>query len=83
MSSLIFTASSCFLTIILPQISTVLSILGGIGCVTLCFIVPLIAYLTVLNERKFVSYISIAVASVLVAIGFGSCVNAIFAKVWP
>lgn len=76
--TIIFSITSCILTIVLPSISTVLSILGGIGCVTLCFVVPMIAYLTVLPERRVTAYVSLTICSLLVALGFGSCCNAIF-----
>ena len=62
---------------VVPKISTVLAILGGIGCVGICFVIPVIAYITVFPERKCENYSSIIIASVLVAIGIGACINAL------
>ena len=76
--TIIFSITSCLLAILLPEINTVLSVLGGIGCVTTCFIVPMTAYLTVLHERTVSCIASLILCSVLVAIGSGSCINAIY-----
>lgn len=76
--AIIFSVSSCILVIVLPEINSVLSILGGFGCVTICFIVPTIAYVTVLSERKVQVIISYFLCSVVIGMGLGSCLSGFY-----
>jgi len=77
-TAVIFSITSGTLAYALPKINVVLSVLGGIGCTMICFIVPTVAYLTVNHDRKTQSIISIVICSILVAIGIGSATNAVF-----
>ena len=77
--AIVFSTSSCFLAIILPSISDVLSILGGLGCVIINFIIPMIAYINVLSsERKTQTKVSLFICSIIVSMGLGSTINAVY-----
>eukprot|EP00831_Metopus_contortus_P085334 TRINITY_DN9903_c0_g1_i1.p1 TRINITY_DN9903_c0_g1~~TRINITY_DN9903_c0_g1_i1.p1 ORF type:complete len:267 (+),score=26.00 TRINITY_DN9903_c0_g1_i1:97-897(+) len=73
-----FTVITCLLTILLPNINTVLSILGGIGCVTICFISPSVSYLSIRSNRKVSAISTVVVCSLLIAVGIGSAMMAVF-----
>lgn len=64
-------------TICIPGISTVLGIVGGLGCVGLCYVMPLLAILKMHPEQKIQGYVYILVTSILVAIGFGSSIRSV------
>lgn len=68
---------SSVLAIFVPDITTVLSVVGGVGCVTICYIMPLLAYLSVFNHHKGKCIVFIVVGSALAAIGVASAVNGI------
>eukprot|EP00830_Metopus_es_P018069 TRINITY_DN6165_c0_g1_i2.p1 TRINITY_DN6165_c0_g1~~TRINITY_DN6165_c0_g1_i2.p1 ORF type:complete len:478 (+),score=37.77 TRINITY_DN6165_c0_g1_i2:58-1434(+) len=81
-SALIFASTTCFFTVYIPGIQTVLSIVGGFGCVAISYIVPLIGYLSVFRDQPKRCYVYILISSTLVAIGFGAAINAILELVW-
>mmetsp|Transcript_1731 Transcript_1731/g.1191 ORF Transcript_1731/g.1191 Transcript_1731/m.1191 type:complete len:96 (+) Transcript_1731:109-396(+) len=68
--------STCGLALIFPDISDVLGIAGGIGCVNICFIVPLFIYLGLRHPSKSLwtprYIVIIAIFSVLSLCGFMS-----------
>jgi amino acid permease len=74
----IFSSSSCILAILLPEISSVLSILGGFGCVTICFVIPMIAYINVLHERRTQTIVSYFLCSIVIGMGLGSCMSGFY-----
>jgi len=65
------------LTIVIPDITTVLSVVGGVGCVTICYIMPLLAYLSVFHDQKVKCAIFILIGSLLAAIGSASALNGV------
>jgi len=76
--AIIFSSTSCALAIVLPSISSVLSILGGFGCVTICFVVPMIAYINVLSERRAQTILSYFLCSIVIGMGIGSCMSGFY-----
>lgn len=73
-----FSVTSCLLVIVLPNINSVLSILGGFGCVVICFVVPMVAYINVLTERAVQVIVSFVLCSIVVAMGMGSCISGVY-----
>lgn len=72
--------ASSALTLFIPNITTVFSVVGGVGCVAISYIIPLLSYLAVFKEEKVKGYAFILIGSVLSAIGIGSAVNGIIRK---
>lgn len=77
MYSGVFVIVSSVLTILVPDITTVLSVVGGIGCVAICYLVPLLAYLSVFPDKKIKCMIFIVIGSLLAAIGSASAINGV------
>ncbi len=77
MGSIIFTASTGFFTIYMPGILSVLGIAGGLGCVAVAYVVPLMGYLFTHPENKKTRALYIAIGAVLVFIGFCSFANSV------
>jgi len=71
---------SSFLTLFIPNITTVFSVVGGIGCVAISYLIPLLAYLAVFPEDKLKGYLFIFIGSVISAIGVGSALNGVLRK---
>jgi len=77
-ASILFTSTSCAFTILLPGISMVLGIVGGIGAVALAYIIPTMSYLYFFPENKKTCMVYILFASMLVGLGFGAAINSLF-----
>ncbi|MDR3548153.1 MAG: hypothetical protein P4M11_07815 [Candidatus Pacebacteria bacterium] len=77
LSSAIFTVLSCALTILIPNITTVFSVVGGIGCVAISYLIPLLAYLAVFKDETFKPYAFIVIGALISAIGVGSAINGV------
>lgn len=75
LASGIFTIASGILTVFLPDITSVLSIVGGIGCVAISYVIPLLAYLSTFPELRLTGYINILIGAVISALGVGSALN--------
>jgi uncharacterized membrane protein YagU involved in acid resistance len=52
--TLIFNAVTCFISIIFPNIKSVISIMGGLIAVSMCYLVPLICQLR-LSDKSWAS----------------------------
>jgi len=77
-ASILFTSTSCAFTILLPGISVVLGIVGGIGAVTLAYIIPTMSYLHFYPEKKKTCMFYIFFASILIGIGVGAAINSLY-----
>lgn len=76
-SSAILCTITCLITIFVPDITTVFSVVGGIGCVGICFVFPLIAFLSVNYKDKCTAYCYIFIGSLITAVGFGAALQSI------
>ena len=76
-SSAIFTVITGLLTIFVPNIKTVFSFVGGLGCVAISYVMPFLAFLCACPGKKSIIYPSIVLCSLLVALGFGSAIVAL------
>ncbi len=77
LSSAIFTVITGLLTIYVPNIKTVFSFVGGLGCVAISYVLPFLAFLSACPDKKGVIFPSLVVCSILLAVGFGSAIVAL------
>lgn len=78
--SILFCSSIAFLVILFADyIINVIGIIGGIGCVAICFVIPVIAYISIYPEPEFKTkrIISICLGIILSIIGLGATVVSI------
>ncbi len=80
LSSAAFTVVSAALTLFVPNITTVFSIVGGIGCVAISYIIPLLSYLATFKNVGAKAYGYMLVGSLISAIGVGSAINGVLRK---
>lgn len=76
----IFMTASCVVAIVFPSILSVLSIIGGLCSVTMCFLIPMIALVKTSSEKWYHWYNLLAIIcfSILVVIGYTSVVITIY-----
>ena len=80
---MLFAATTCVFAIYVPGISTVLGIVGGLGCVAIAYIIPLMAFLKTHRDKVKEGHLYILISSVLVAIGFGAALKSVLEVVMP
>lgn len=70
---------TCTVAIFFPNVSTVLSILGGSCSVTICYTIPLYAWITLSKERWYawVNLGPLLYFGFLIAMGYGSVVSTV------
>ncbi len=61
----------------------VFSVTGGIGCVSICYIAPVIAYYKVAKERDFELWASVALGAVLAVVGLIAAVHPMLVQFLP
>ena len=76
----LFMTLSCAVAILFPSILSVLSIIGGLCSVTMCFLIPMIALVRTSEEKWYHWYNLLAILcfSILVGIGYTSVVITIY-----
>ena len=76
--SAIFTIVSCVVTLFVTKLSFILAIAGGVGSVTICYILPLIAYYKTVKEKDFEVVVSVALGVIIGGIGLFSALHPLF-----
>ena len=75
-----FVALTCSVAVFYPNVSSVLSIMGG-GCsVTICYTIPIIAYLKLSKEPWYAckNLTPLVFFCCLIFLGYSSCISTIY-----
>ena len=75
-----FVALTCSVAVFYPNVSSVLSIMGG-GCsVTICYTIPIIAYIKLSKEPWYVmkNLAPLIFFCILIFLGYSSCISTVY-----